>query len=443
MLEQYNMEFLKNLAVDILQEAKRQGATDAEVGLGVNKGFSVTARQGSVESVEYNQDKIIDVTVYIGKKTGSASLSDLRSKAIESAVAAACNIARFTDEDACAGLADKALMAFDYPDLDLSYPWDLTVEQAIKMACECEALALAKDKRIDQSEHVAISTTNAWHVYANTQDFIGAYPVSRHDISCALIAKQKQEMERDFSYTAACDPALLQSIDEVASEAVERTVRRLGAVSLSTRQVPVIFAAEEARGLLGHFVAAISGGNLYRKSSFLLGTLNQSIFPAHISLDERPHLKRTLGSAAFDDNGVATRPKFFIENGVLQNYVLGIYSARKLNMQTTGNAGGVHNLFITTGKNDLAGLLKKMGTGLLVTEVMGQGVNLVTGDYSRGAAGFWVEGGQIQYPVHEITIAGNLRDMYAGLVEVGSDIDHRGNIKTGSILINSMMIAGE
>lgn len=433
---------LTTLVSDILDEALRQGATSAEVDVGVNKGFTVTARKGDVESVEYNQDKSVDITVYVGKRSGSASLSDLRPEAIRSAVGAAVNIAKFTDEDPFNGLADKELLAFNYPEIHLSYPWDLTVEQAIEMAKECETKAVAKDKRIVNSEGASVSTINVLHAYGNTQGFIGTFPVSRHEMSCVLIAKEGEEMQRDYSYTVACDPSLLRSIDYVANEAAERTVRRLGARRIKTCRVPVIFHAEEARSLLGHFLAAISGGNLYRKSSFLLDHMGKQIFPAHIKIDEHPFLEKALGSAPFDDDGVATRSNVFIEDGILKSYVLGVYSARKLNLQTTGNAGGVHNLFINTGDKDLPALLKKMGKGLLVTELMGQGANIVTGDYSRGAAGFWVENGEIQYPVEEITIAGNLKDLYANLVEVGKDIDKRGNIQTGSILLEEMSVAG-
>ncbi|HSW92815.1 MAG TPA: metalloprotease PmbA [Gammaproteobacteria bacterium] len=444
MLEGWNHpERLKNVVEDVLKEAIRQGASGAEVDIGLNKGFSVTSRMGDVESVEYNQDKIIEMTVYFGKRTGAASLSDLRPDAIQSAVKAACNIARFGDQDECAGLAPKDRLAFDYPELNLSFPWAISVEEAIALTRECEGIALSSDKRIQNSEGASLSTTAGWHAYGNTEGFIGVQAATRHDISCALIAKEGEDMQRDYNYTVSCDPALLESIEWVANTAVQKTIRRLNARQLSTRKVPVIFIAEEARGLLGHFVAAISGGNLYRKSSFLVDHLGKAVFPSHIQLDERPHLMKSLGSASFDDNGVATRPNIFIENGLLRSYCLGVYSARKLGMETTGNAGGVHNLFINTGTKDLSALLKTMDTGLLVTDLMGQGINLVTGDYSRGAAGFWVEGGTIQYPVEEITIAGNLRDIYANLVEVGADVDQRGNIQTGSILIESMTVAGD
>jgi len=438
-----NPEYLKNIVEDILKEAIRQGASAAEADIGLNKGFSVTSRMGDVESVEYNQDKIIDITVYFGQRTGSASLSDLRMEAIQSAVKAACNIARFGDKDEFAGLAPKELLAFNYPDLSVSFPWDITVEQAIEMTLQCESIGLSQDERIKNSEGASLSTTAGWHAYGNSHGFIGSYAATRHDISCSLIAQDGDDMQRDYNYTLSCDPTLLESIEWVAKTAAEKTIRRLGAEQLGTRKVPVIFIAEEARGLLGHFVAAISGGSLYRKSSFLLDCLGKPVFPAHIQIDERPHLLKSLGSAPFDDNGVATRPNIFIENGVLRNYCLGVYSARKLGMQTTGNAGGVHNLCINTGQKDLPALLKTMDTGLLVTDLMGQGVNLVTGDYSRGATGFWVENGKIRYPVEEITIAGNLRDIYANLVEVGADVDKRGNIQTGSILIESMTVAGD
>ena len=437
-----NPEHLKSIAVDILREASKQGASAAEVDIGVNKGFSVTARMGDVESVEYNQDKVVDIAVYFGQRTGASSLSDLRPEAIKSAVEAACHIARFTDKDSCAGLADKDLLAFHYPDLDLYSPWGITVEEAIDMALTCEGMALAKDKRITNSEGVQVSTTEGWHIYGNSHDFIGSYGATRHDISCALIAKQGEDMQRDYNYTVSCDSQLLESLEFIAHTTVEKTISRLGAKQLTTRSVPVIFAAEQARSLLGHFVAAISGGNLYRKASFLLDQLGQRIFPEHIQIDEKPHLLKSLGSAPFDENGVLTRPNVFIDRGILQCYSLGVYSARKLGMQTTGNAGGVHNLLVSTGKKDLSALLKTMDTGLLITDLMGQGINLVTGDYSRGATGFWVEQGKIQYPVEEITIAGNLRDMYAHLVEVGCDVDKRGNIQTGSILLESMTVAG-
>jgi PmbA protein len=438
----FNLERLQTLVSDVLKETTQQGSSSAEVDIASNKGFTVTVRKGEPESIEYHQDKILNITVYLGQRVGSASLSDLRPEAIRSAVQAACHIAQYTDEDPYSGLPDKNQLAFGYPQLDLAYPWKLSVEEAVELARECEALALAEDKKITNSDGVSITTSDAVTIQGNTHGFVGGYRLTRHEISCLLIASHGDEMQRDYSYSMACDPQLLTSIKEIAKEAAHRTVRRLGARKLTTRHVPVIFAAEEARGFLGHFVAAISGGNLYRKMSFLLDQLGQPIFPSFITLDERPHLAKGLGSLPFDDDGLPTQAKAFVKDGILQNYCLGIYSARKLGMQPTGNAGGVHNLFISTGKKDLNALLKTMDTGFLVTELMGQGVNLVTGDYSRGASGFWVENGVIQYSVEEVTIAGNLKELYSHIIEVGSDIDPRGNIRTGSILIENMIVAG-
>jgi PmbA protein len=443
LVDMFNPVKLQQMVADILQEIKKQGASSAEVDVAANKGFSAMVRMGDVETVEYNQDKIIEITVYFGKRCGSASLSDTRPEAIRAAIQAACNIARFTDEDPYSGLADKELLAFNYPPSDLYYPWAISVPEAIKLGLECEAIALAQDKRIVNSEGVTVSTIEVWNAYGNSHGFIGISPITRHEISAVLIAKEKEEMQRDYSYTVACAPDGLKSIQEVADKAVERTVRRLNGRRIQTCNAPVIFAAEEARSLLGHLLSAISGGSLYRKSSFLQDHLGKKIFPDAITIREDPFLPKSLGSSPFDDDGVSTRENVFVENGILKSYSMGVYSARKLGMQTTGNAGGVHNLFITTGNNDLQGLLKKMDKGLLVTELMGNGVNVVTGDYSRGAAGFWVEGGEIQYPVEEITIAGNLNDMYKNIVEVGNDVDHRGNINTGSILLENMMIAGD
>ena len=431
------------LSNDILDEAKRQGASDTEVGIAFNKGFSVSARDGDVETVEYNQDKVVEIKVYFGKKSGSASLSDLRPEAIKAAVEAACHIAKFTGEDPAAGIAEKSELAFNYPTLQLAFPWSITVEKAIEMACLCEQEALALDKRIISAEEVSVSTIEAWSLYANSNGFTGAFPYTRYDMSCVLIAKQGDEMQRDYSYTVSSDPTLLESISHIAKEAAFRTVRRLGARRLKTMKTPVIFVAEEARSLLGHFVAAISGGSLYRKASFLVDHLGKQIFPSFVHIQEQPHLHRALGSAPFDNDGVATRANVFIEDGTLKNYLLGVYTARKLGMQTTGNAGGVHNLVVSPGNKNLAELIKTMHKGLLITEMMGNGVNIVTGDYSRGVGGFWIENGEIQYPVHEITVAGKLQDMYAKFVEVGNDVDIRGNVRTGSILIEEMMVAGE
>lgn len=434
---------LQTIAQMILDEAKKSGASSAEVGVTANKGFSVKAREADVETVEYNQDKSIDITVYFGKKSGSASISDVRPQAIRDAVEAACHIAKFTDEDPASGLADKSELAFGYPKLDTSYPWHLSVQTAIEMACECEREALSSDKRIMSAEEAMVATEEGNYVYANTHGFVGVFPFSRHEVSCVLVAKEGEDMQRDYSYTIACDPKLMTSVSQVAQEAVARSVRRLGARRLKTMKVPVIFAAEEARSLFGHFIGAVSGGSLYRRATFLLDHMGKKVFPEYMHIQEQPHLHAGLGTAPFDNDGVATRANTFIENGVLSSYALSVYSARKLDMKSTGNAGGVHNLVIRPGNKDLQALLKTMNKGLLVTELIGQGVNIITGDYSRGAGGYWVENGEIQYPVHEITIAGNLRDIFANMVEVGSDVDVRGNTRTGSVLISEMMVAGE
>lgn len=438
----FDLNKLQTVAQDVLKEAARRGANQAAVSIGVNKGFSIGARNGDVETIEYNQDKAIDVTVLFGQRTGSASFSDLNPKAISAAVEAACHIAQFTDEDPAAGLADKSELAFHYPQLDLHSPWPISVEQAIEMACQCEREALAYDKKIMSAEEVRIATAEALHLHANSHGFMGYFPFTRHEISCVLIGKENEEMQRDYSYTAAASPEQLWSVSFVAAQAAEKTLKRLGAKRLPTTRTPVIFIAEEARGLLGHFAAAIQGGNLYRKATFLLDHLGKKIFPDFIHIQEQPHLAYALGSAPFDADGVATRANVFVNQGVLQNYSLSVYSARKLGMKTTGNAGGMHNLIIRSGNKDLTALIKMMNRGLLVTELMGQGINLVTGDYSRGAAGFWIENGEIQYPVHEITIAGKLQQMFTHILEVGNDIDTRGSIRAGSILLEEMMIAG-
>jgi len=438
-----NANQLQEIAQAVLEEANRAGAQQAEVGISTQKGFSVSAHEGAVETVEYHQDKVVEIQVYFGKRTGAASTSDLRPESIRAAVEAACHIAKFTDEDPAAGLAEKDELAFNYPQLELAAPWPITVEQAIEIACECEREALAYDKRIMSTEEATVTTGAMLQVYANSHGFLGWFPDTRHEISCVVIAKDKDEMQRDFSYSASSDPAQLHTTTFIAREAAEKAVRRLGSRRLPTMKSPVIFAAEEARGLFGHFSSAISGSNLYRKSTFLIDHLDKKIFPDFMHIQEHPHLAHALGSAPFDEDGVDTRANVFVDDGILRSYSLGVYSARKLGMKTTGNSGGVHNLTVKTGAKDLNALLKTMNKGLLITELMGQGVNLVTGHYSRGVGGFWVENGEIQYPVHEITVAGTLQDMFARMVEVGNDVDRRGTIRTGSVLIEEMMIAGD
>ncbi len=433
----------QNVVNDILVLAKAQGATAAEVHAGYSTGFNAAVRLGDVETITYNNDKSIGVTVYLDQQQGSATTSDISPAALQSTVAAACAIAQLTGADPYAGLAEEALLAKKYPELDLYHPWDISVEDGIALALKCENYARSLDKRITNSEGATCATHQGLHVYGNSLGFIGSYASSRHSLSCALIGQSGNKMKSDYSFTVARSAADLFPDKWVAEQVVERTVGQLDAQRLSTREAPVIFAADIASGLIGHFIGAIRGSSLYRKSTFLLDHLGKKVFPEFIHIHEQPHLLKGLGSAPFDGEGVNTQPHDFIKDGILQNYVLSSYSARKLNMQTTGNAGGIFNLSIDPTAGDLSDLLKKMGTGLLVTHLMGQGVNIVTGDYSRGATGFWVENGEIKFPVEEITIAGNLRDMFMHIIAVGNDVDRRGNIQSGSILIERMIIAGE
>ncbi len=436
-------ERLEELAQQVLDEAKNRGASSAEAGVSYGSGLSVSVRMGEVETLEFNRDRSLGVTVYFGQRKGSANTSDWSATAVSETVAAACSIARYTSEDDCAGLADAALMARDIPDLDLCHPWDLSAEAAIELALRCENEARGLDARIVNSEGASVSSHRGITAYANSHGFAGGYEGTRHSVSCAVVGKEGDSMQRDYWYSVAREPSALEAADAVGRRAAERTVRRLNGRRLATGRVPVVFAPEVASGLLGSFIAAIRGGKLYRKASFLLDTLGQQIFPEFVHIQEQPHLPRALGSAPFDGDGVATCTRDLVRDGVLQGYVLDAYSARKLGMQSTGNAGGVHNLVIEPGEKDLAALLREMDRGLLVTELMGQGINYVTGDYSRGASGFWVENGEIQYPVEEITVAGNLRDMFMNLAAVGNDVDKRGNIRTGSLLLEGMTVAGE
>lgn len=426
-----------------LEEAKRAGATGAEAVVSVDSGLAVTVRLGEVETLEYHRDKGLGLTLYFGQRKGNASTADFRPEAVREAVAAAAAIARYTAEDPYAGLADAARMAGDFPDLDLDHPWALEPEAAVELAKRCEDVARGADDRIKNSEGASVNTSRGTMVYGNSHGFIGGYTGTRHSLSCSVVAEQDGAMQRDYWYTASRNPSLLEGAEDVGRETARRTVRRLGARKLSTRQVPVIFESDLARGLIGHFVGAIRGGALYRKASFLVDHAGQPVFPAFMQIDEQPHLPGALGSAPFDGEGVATASRDLVCDGVLQGYVLDSYSARRLGLETTGNAGGVHNLTVQPGTHDLAGLVREMGTGLLVTELIGHGINMVTGDYSRGAAGFWVENGELCYPVEEITIAGNLKEMFAGIAAVGNDVDARGNIRTGSILLDRMTVAGE
>jgi PmbA protein len=435
---------LTDIAAFTLSEARAAGATQAEADVSLQQGLNVTVRLGEVETVEYQRDRALGITVYFNQAKGSASSADLRPDAVREMVRKACSIARHTARDEYAGLADAADMASVVPDLALYHPWDLAPEDAIEMARACEAAGLAVDKRVSNSEGASVSTHRGVRVYGNSHGFLAGYPSTSHSVSCVLIAQQGEDMQRDYWYSAARAPSSLEALEQIGRRAGERAVARLGARQLGTRKSPVLFTADLARGLFGHMVSAVQGSSQYRKSSFLLDAAGTQVLASHVRMQERPHLPGAIASAPFDSEGVATRNRDLVRDGVLQGYVLGSYSARKLGLHTTGNAGGIHNLLVSSslGAQDFRQLLATMGTGMYVTELMGDGVNGVTGDYSRGATGFWVEGGEIRYPVHEVTIAGNLRQMYQGVRAMGSDVDERGAIRTGSVLLDEITIAG-
>ncbi|MCL6689146.1 metalloprotease PmbA [Pseudomonas sp. R3.Fl] len=426
----------------IVAEAKRQGATGCEVAVSLEQGLSTSVRQREVETVEFNRDQGFGITLYVGQRKGSASTSATGDEAIRETVAAALAIAKHTSEDDCSGLADPALMARDLPDLDLYHAWSLTPDQAVERALACEAAAFDADPRVTKADGTTLNIHHGCRVYGNSHGFIGGYASTRHSLSCVMIAEGEGQMQRDYWYDVKRRGELLDSPESIGRRAALRAASRLGARPVPTAEVPVLFAPEVAVGLFGHFLGAISGGSLYRKSSFLEGCLGQRLFPEWLTLDERPLLPGALGSASFDNDGLATYAKPFVENGTLVSYVLGTYSGRKLGMPSTANAGGVHNLFVSHGDEDQKALLRRMGRGLLVTELMGQGVNLVTGDYSRGAGGYWVENGEIQFPVQEVTIAANLKDLFASILAIGNDVENRGNLHTGSVLVERMMVAG-
>jgi PmbA protein len=427
-----------------LGEAKQNGASQAEADVSLQKGLNVTVRLGEVETIEYQRDRALGITVYFDRAKGSASSADLRPEAVKEMVAKACSIAKHTARDEFAGLADAAEMAADIPDLALDHPWEISPEEAIEMARTCEAAGVAVDTRLTNSEGASLSTHRGVRVYGNSHGFLAGYPSTSHSISCVLLAQEGADMQRDYWYSAARCAAELDAVEVIGRRAGERAVSRLGARQITTRKAPVLFAADIARGFFGHMVSAVRGSSQYRKSSFLLNSVGERIFPEFVQMQERPHLRSALASSPFDGEGVATRDRDLISNGVLQGYVLGSYSARKLGLRTTGNAGGIHNLLVTSSKGLVtqAQLLAQMGTGFYVTELMGQGVNGVTGDYSRGASGFWIENGQIVHGVQEVTIAGNLKQMFQGVRAIGSDVDAHGAIRTGSVLIDEITIAG-
>lgn len=434
---------LEALAASALAQAKALGASAAEVGVSTSSGLTTAVRMGEVDTVEYQRDRGFGLTVYFGQRKGVASSADFAASAIAQTVEKAVSIARFTAEDPYAGLADADLMVKALPDLDLFHPWDLTPEAAIELATECEAVARAADARIVNSEGASTGTHRGLHVYGNSHGLIAGYESSYHSLSCSPVAIDESGMQRDYWYTTARRHEDLETAAAVGRRAARRTVRRLGARKIKTCKAPVLFPPELARSLYGHLLAGISGGAQYRKASFLLDAKGERLFPEFIQLSERPHIPRALGSTGMDSEGVATRDRELVVDGVLQDYVLSSYSARKLGLKTTGNAGGIHNLIVGGGKGDTATLQAAMGTGLFVTELIGMGVNTTTGDYSRGAAGFWIENGEIVHPVEEVTIAGNLREMFLAIEAVGADLDERGKVRSGSVLLGAMTIAGD
>ena len=436
------LEQLADISQRLLERARALGASQAEVSCSDERGLDVNVRLGEVETVESTRDRGIAVTVYFGQRKGSASTADLQEASLESTVAQACAIARHTEDDAAAGLAEAALMARDFPDLDGWHPWALSADAALDLALACEAAGREADPRISNSDGASAATAQSLSVYANSHGFIGRERSSHHSIGCALIAGQGDGMQRDGWYSSALAREDLESAAAIGRHAAQRTVARLQPRSMATAQMPVLYSPEVARSLIGSLLGAVSGGALYRRASFLLDSVGTRLFPDWFQIEELPLLRRGLRSTAFDGDGVATRNAPLITDGILQRYILGSYSARKLGLPTTGNAGGVHNLQVAANAGDLVDIARQMGDGLLVTELMGQGVNGITGDYSRGAGGFRVENGEISYPVDGITVAGNLKDMFASIEAVGNDVDRRSHVQVGSILVGRMTVAG-
>ncbi|TGE83154.1 metalloprotease PmbA [Pseudoalteromonas sp. KS88] len=433
---------VKDAVAEVLEHAKKLGATGAEAAMSSTSGLSVSTRMGEVETIEFNQDGGLGISVYVGNHKGSASTADLNPKTLRTVVEKAIDIAKFTSDDPHNGVADKALLEFAPLDLDLYHPWDVSPEQGIELCHSAEQAALNADERIVNSDGASFSSHQGLRVYGNSHGLIAGYPRTRHSISTMVIGKDGEQMQRDSAYTVSREQNGLKDAAAVGLEAASETLAKLNSQKLGTMKVPVIFRADIANSLFGHLVSAIGGGALYRKSSFLMDSLGTQVFSDCVNISERPHLLKGLASTPFDSEGVKTIDREIIQGGELQTYLLASYAARKMNMTPTGHAGGIHNWLVEKTHQDLTELLKTMGTGLLVTELMGQGVNTVTGDYSRGAAGFWVENGEIQYPVSEITIAGKLQDMFKAIVGLGGDIERRGGIQTGSVLIEEMQVAG-
>jgi len=439
---QQQLDTLKNIVADTLVEAQQQGATASEAEISKSSGFSVSSRLGEVETIEHDRNQGLSVTVYIGQQKGNASTTDLSPKAIKETVSAACAIARYATKDPYSGLPDADQLAKQPPELDLCHPWLIEPQQAIEITLECENAALNVDPAISNSEGASLNTHSGVQVIGNSHGFIEGYWNSRHSLSCCVIAERDHAMQRDYWYSVARDQTNLENVQSIGKQAARRALRRLGSRSLSPRQCPVLFVPEVARSLIGHFSSAISGGNLYRKNTFLLDSLEQPVFPDFVHIHQQPHLPKGLGSAPFDAEGVLTQTRDIVSNGVVRSYLLSSYTARKLGMQTTGNAGGIFNLIVEPGQQNYDQLVNTMQTGFIVLELIGQGLNKITGDYSRGAAGLWVENGCIVHPVEEVTIAGNLKDMFQGISAIGNDVDNNSNIRTGSILIKNMTLAG-
>lgn len=433
---------LEDLIRFVLDEAGKQGADQAEAAASHDYGLSATARLGDVENLEYTNDRGVGVTVYHGSRKGSASTSDFSADALRETVTKASTFAKYTAADKCAGLADAELMANDLPDLKLSHPWPIDADMAIKTALGCEDSARNYDKRIRNSEGATVATSSGVRAYGNSHGFIGSFPRTSHSISCSVVGESNGEMERDYHYSSARDASDLEAPEAIGETAARRTIGRLGSRKIKTTKAPVLYAPEIARGFIGHVIGAITGVAQYRRSSFLLGAAGEKIFPDIFQLQERPHIPKAMASVPYDAEGVATSDRDIVIDGVLEGYVLSSYSARRLGLQTTGNAGGTHNLLVPGNTDDMDSIMKSMQSGLLVRELIGQGVNPVTGDYSRGAVGYWIENGEIAYPVHEVTIAGNLRELYRRIVAIGNDQDIRGGIRCGSLLVDEMTIAG-